>query len=64
MQMSGSAIIQTTLIIVLALLALLFSRYAAFVQTSLLAGFTFLCCTAVTIVVVPGCIRRLRGTGS
>jgi len=58
--MSGTAIIQTTLIIVLALLALVFSRYRAFIQASLVTGAAFCCCTVATLVVVPWFIRRGR----
>jgi predicted RND superfamily exporter protein len=60
-RISGSAIVQTTSIIVLSLMALLFSRYAAFIQIALLAGSSFIFCASVTLFVVPHFIRRFGG---
>ncbi len=60
-RIGGSAIIQTTSIIVLALQGLLLSNYTVFVQIALLAGLSFIFCTSVTIFVVPSLVRRFGG---
>lgn len=59
---AAPAILQSSLVIVLALLCMLLSRYSAFVWTGILVAVAFLSCTAVTLLLIPHVILRNRST--